>query len=69
MKNLLKTITLVGILGTLVTIDSASAAEAKLDTGDTAWLLTSTAIVLLMTIPGVALFYAGMARKKMFCQF
>jgi Amt family ammonium transporter len=64
MKNLLKTITLVGILGTLVTIDPASAAEAKLDTGDTAWLLTSTAIVLLMTIPGVALFYAGMARKK-----
>ncbi len=66
MKNLLKTITLVGILGTLVTIDPALAAEAKpkLDTGDTAWLLTSTAIVLLMTIPGVALFYAGMARKK-----
>jgi ammonium transporter, Amt family len=33
------------------------------DTGDTAWMLTSTAIVLLMTIPGVALFYAGMVRK------
>ena len=66
MTKLLKTITLVSILGTLVTIDPASAAEAKpkLDTGDTAWLLTSTAIVLLMTIPGVALFYAGMARKK-----
>lgn len=33
------------------------------DTGDTAWMLTATAIVLLMTIPGVALFYAGMVRK------
>jgi Amt family ammonium transporter len=36
----------------------------KLDTGDTAWLLTSTALVLMMTIPGVALFYGGMVRKK-----
>ena len=34
------------------------------DTGDTAWMLTSTAIVLMMTIPGLALFYAGMVRKK-----
>ena len=36
----------------------------KIDTGDTAWMLTSTALVLLMTIPGLALFYAGMVRKK-----
>jgi Amt family ammonium transporter len=35
-----------------------------LDTGDTAWMLTSTALVLLMTIPGLALFYSGMVRKK-----
>src|SRR5580658_9283296 len=34
------------------------------DTGDTAWMLASTALVLLMTIPGLALFYAGMVRKK-----
>ena len=38
--------------------------EATLDTGDTAWILISTALVLLMTIPGLALFYAGMVRKK-----
>jgi len=38
--------------------------EAKLDTGDTAWILVSTALVLLMTIPGLALFYGGMVRKK-----
>ena len=37
---------------------------AKLDTGDTAWMLTSTALVLMMTIPGLALFYGGMVRKK-----
>ncbi|MBI1360243.1 MAG: ammonium transporter [Alphaproteobacteria bacterium] len=44
---------------------AAPAAEApKLDTGDTAWMLTSTALVLMMTIPGLALFYGGMVRKK-----
>ena len=42
----------------------AFAQEATLDTGDTAWMLTSTALVLLMTIPGLALFYGGMVRKK-----
>ena len=36
----------------------------KLDSGDTAWMLVSTALVLMMTIPGLALFYAGMVRKK-----
>ena len=34
------------------------------NTGDTAWMLTATALVLMMTIPGLALFYAGMVRKK-----
>ena len=37
---------------------------AKINSGDTAWMLASTALVLLMTIPGLALFYAGMVRKK-----
>ena len=36
----------------------------KIDSGDTAWMLMSTALVLMMTIPGLALFYAGMVRKK-----
>ncbi len=44
--------------------DAAAAAAAKIDSGDTAWMLTSTALVLMMTIPGLALFYAGMVRKK-----
>jgi len=43
---------------------SAAAQEAMLDSGDTAWMLTATALVLLMTIPGLALFYGGMVRKK-----
>ena len=38
--------------------------KAELNAGDTAWMLTSTALVLLMTIPGVAFFYGGMVRKK-----
>ncbi|HET6608435.1 MAG TPA: ammonium transporter [Rhodopila sp.] len=43
---------------------AAPAGPPKLDSGDTAWMLTSTALVLLMTVPGLALFYAGMVRKK-----
>ena len=40
------------------------AAKPALDTGDTSWVLTSTALVLMMTIPGLALFYGGMVRRK-----
>ncbi|MGR2827219.1 ammonium transporter [Acinetobacter sp. 1124_18A] len=43
---------------------AAPAPTPKLDTGDTSWILVSTALVLLMTIPGLALFYGGMVRKK-----
>ena len=43
---------------------AAPAAAPKLDSGDTAWMLTSVALVLMMTIPGLALFYGGMVRKK-----
>src|ERR1700674_5836339 len=38
--------------------------NAQINSGDTAWMLTSTALVLMMTIPGLALFYGGMVRKK-----
>jgi ammonium transporter, Amt family len=57
----------------LAHIDPALAQEAEaaaepaaptLSAGDTAWMLTSTALVLMMTIPGLALFYGGMVRKK-----
>jgi ammonium transporter, Amt family len=43
---------------------AATPAPPKIDTGDTAWMLTSSVLVLMMTIPGLALFYAGMVRKK-----
>jgi Amt family ammonium transporter len=42
----------------------AQDAAPTVNAGDTAWMLTSTALVLMMTIPGLALFYAGMVRKK-----
>ena len=42
----------------------APAPAPKLDSGDTAWMLTSTLLVILMTIPGLALFYGGLARSK-----
>ena len=65
-----------GVLGAVAAVGAALAQAAgapapaaaptvpPLDSGHTAWMLTSTALVLLMTIPGVALFYAGMVRKK-----
>ena len=56
-------------LAALVPLWLASAASAQdaapvLDTGNTAWLLTSSALVLMMTLPGLALFYAGLVRTK-----
>ena len=57
-----------GALAALAVIASSAPAfaqgAAKLDAGNTAWMLTSTALVLMMTIPGLALFYGGMVRKK-----
>jgi Amt family ammonium transporter len=53
-----------GLAGLLAMSGAAFAAAPKIDTGDTAWMLTSSALVLLMTIPGLALFYAGMVRRK-----
>src|ERR1700741_2146177 len=53
--------------GTIVAPGSAFAAKPPpdpLNSGDTAWMITSSALVLLMTVPGLALFYAGMVRKK-----
>jgi Amt family ammonium transporter len=45
-------------------VPGAALAQNGLNTGDTAWLLTSTALVLFMTIPGLSLFYAGLVRAK-----
>jgi len=48
----------------LPSLAMAADATPTLNSGDTAWMLTSTALVLLMTVPGLALFYAGMVRSK-----
>lgn len=44
--------------------EEAAAAPPAIDTGDTAWVLTSSALVLMMTLPGLALFYGGLVRSK-----
>ena len=43
---------------------ACAAHQDPLNSGDTAWMITSSALVLMMTIPGLALFYGGMVRKK-----
>ena len=58
-----------GIAATLGLVFAAAPALAqemtsKIDGGDTAWMISATALVLMMTIPGLALFYCGMVRKK-----
>lgn len=52
------------LLVTSLLIPSLSFAEDNLNPADTAWILTATALVLFMTIPGLSLFYAGLARSK-----
>ncbi len=49
---------------TISAVAAAAPAAPKIDTGDTAWVLISTALVMLMTIPGLALFYGGLVRRK-----
>ena len=56
-----------GVLGLAALLASGAAAAQDVPTlsaGDTAWMLVATALVLLMTLPGLALFYAGMVRAK-----
>ncbi len=52
-----------GMAGALLAAPALTTA-GELDSGDTAWMITATALVLLMTIPGLSLFYAGMVRSK-----
>lgn len=54
----------IGGFGVSIASAADTAATPKFDTGDTAWMLTSTALVLMMTIPGLALFYGGLVRPK-----
>jgi len=60
MNNLLVKIGTLSVLGLMPEIASAD----ELNGGNTAWILTSTALVLFMTLPGLSLFYAGLVRSK-----
>ena len=51
-------------IGVLSLAPSLALAEDQLSAGDTAWMLTSMLLVLMMTVPGLSLFYAGMVRAK-----
>ena len=53
-----------GLVAALATLGAAAAWGDTLNGGDTAWILTSTALVLFMTIPGLALFYGGLVRSN-----
>jgi len=59
---------MIGPVATTISLLAASSAfgqeEPTLSAGDTAWVMTSTALVLLMTLPGLALFYGGLVRSK-----
>ena len=62
MKKLLMTF---GIVGSMLALPAwAQDATPTLSSGDTAWMLTSTLLVIMMSIPGLALFYGGLARAK-----
>jgi Amt family ammonium transporter len=52
------------VTAAMLTASPVFAQGAKIDAADTAWMLGATGLVLMMTIPGLALFYAGMVRKK-----
>lgn len=52
------------LAGNVIETVTEAAETPSLDSGNTAWMLTATALVLLMTIPGLSLFYAGMVRSK-----
>ncbi|MBI23991.1 MAG: ammonia channel protein, partial [Roseibacillus sp.] len=64
MKNLKNLI--VGALAFLALVGTAAAEEeeATLNSGDTAWMIVAAVLVLLMTLPGLALFYGGLVRSK-----
>ena len=53
-----------GIMLALTLFPASALASDGLDSGDTAWMLTATALVLFMTLPGLALFYSGLVRNR-----
>ncbi|MDA8240390.1 MAG: ammonium transporter [Nitrospiraceae bacterium] len=52
------------VVGQIAAAPAVAAEAPKIDTGDTAWMIVATALVMLMTLPGLALFYGGLAKRK-----
>ena len=64
-KIIMSTVAFLSLAGSTAAAQSAAAITVpKVDSGDTAWMIVATALVLLMTIPGLALFYGGLVRRK-----
>jgi len=55
---------LIGVSAAMAASSTAAAQDAAVNSGDTAWILTATALVLFMSLPGLALFYGGLVRAK-----
>ena len=53
-----------GVAIAFAIVETAQASESAISPADTGFMIAATALVLMMTIPGLALFYAGMVRKK-----
>ena len=64
MVNRAKGMSLSGLCALTLISPLAMAADAPLDTGASAWMITATALVLFMCLPGLALFYGGLVRAK-----
>ncbi|GHE05590.1 ammonia channel protein [Defluviimonas sp. 20V17] len=64
MANTKKTLGLAALTTALMALPAFAADAPKLNAGDTAWMMTSSALVLFMTLPGLALFYGGLVRTK-----
>jgi Amt family ammonium transporter len=63
-RDIARPIVLAAFLSCILASTGAEAAEPAIDAANTAWLLTATALVLFMTLPGLALFYGGLVRAK-----
>ncbi len=63
MKRLTVTLVFMAV-SSLYGLAFAEEIQPKIDTGDTAWMIVATALVMLMTVPGLALFYGGLAKRK-----
>jgi ammonium transporter, Amt family len=63
-KYIISLTALLALFSTTLSAQTTAAAAPKIDAGDTAWMIVATAFVLLMSIPGLALFYGGLVRRK-----